>query len=77
MPWNLYLDQHLFAKRLMWQRKLVLIGTFKLPTVTLEGDIFQPSDLLTGGSRKYVILSIVFCHYHVFTKMMLGCKVRH
>ncbi|CAF1920610.1 unnamed protein product [Brassica oleracea var. botrytis] len=47
------------------------------PTVTLEDDIFQPSDLLTGGSRKYVILSIVFCHYHVFTKMMLGCKVRH
>lgn len=23
------------------------------PSVTLEGDIFQPSGLLTGGSRKY------------------------
>ncbi|KAF3535535.1 hypothetical protein F2Q69_00024702 [Brassica cretica] len=26
------------------------------PTVTLEGDIFQPSDLLTGGSRKLEML---------------------
>lgn len=24
--------------------------------MTLEGDIFQPSGLLTGGSRKYVVL---------------------
>jgi chromosome segregation ATPase len=24
----------------------------RCPSVTLEGDIFQPSGLLTGGSRK-------------------------
>jgi len=29
----------------------------RTPSVTLEGDIFQPSGLLTGGSRKYVFLS--------------------
>ena len=31
------------------------------PSVTLEGDIFQPSGLLTGGSRKYTSkLSFLF-----------------
>eukprot|EP00256_Glycine_max_P069286 XP_025983881.1 structural maintenance of chromosomes protein 2-2-like [Glycine max] len=29
-------------------------------SVTLEGDIFQPSGLLTGGSRKYGALSTIF-----------------
>lgn len=29
------------------------------PSVTLEGDIFQPSGLLTGGSRKYTSKTLV------------------
>jgi len=36
-------------------------------SVTLEGDIFQPRGLLTGGSRKYGPIPechIVFCPIH-------------
>ena len=29
-------------------------------SVTLEGDIFQPSGLLTGGSRRYGAISFSF-----------------
>ncbi|KAK5817604.1 hypothetical protein PVK06_022531 [Gossypium arboreum] len=28
----------------------------RAPSVTLEGDIFQPSGLLTGGSRRYMVI---------------------
>ena len=40
-------------------RQVAFNRDIRTPTVTLEGDIFQPSGLLTGGSRKYVILSII------------------
>lgn len=40
-------------------RQVAFNRDIRAPTVTLEGDIFQPSGLLTGGSRKYVILSII------------------
>ncbi|RWW64576.1 hypothetical protein BHE74_00028178 [Ensete ventricosum] len=33
-----------------------------VPSVTLEGDIFQPSGLLTGGSRKYYA-NFIFTSY--------------
>ncbi|KAF2598206.1 hypothetical protein F2Q68_00011942 [Brassica cretica] len=39
------------------QRRLMFEDeNIQTPTVTLEGDIFQPSDLLTGGSRKLEML---------------------
>lgn len=41
---------------LVWQ--VAFNREIRTPSVTLEGDIFQPSGLLTGGSRKYVILSV-------------------
>jgi len=39
-------------------RQVAFNREIRTPSVTLEGDVFQPSGLLTGGSRKYVILSI-------------------
>ncbi|XP_057830657.2 structural maintenance of chromosomes protein 2-2 [Cryptomeria japonica] len=32
--------------------KIAFHRDIRSPSVTLEGDIFQPSGLLTGGSRK-------------------------
>lgn len=42
----------------MLVRQVAFNREIRTPSVTLEGDVFQPSGLLTGGSRKYVILSI-------------------
>ncbi|KAL6579103.1 hypothetical protein OROMI_009319 [Orobanche minor] len=47
------LVQPLFAKPLKQHKRQVAFDReTRAPTVTLEGDIFQPSGLLTGGSRR-------------------------
>lgn len=43
--------------------KVAFHRDIRVTSVTLEGDIFQPTGLLTGGSRKYDRL---VCQQHVF-----------
>ncbi|XP_073267681.1 structural maintenance of chromosomes protein 2-1-like [Populus alba] len=44
------------AKEVAFSREI------RTPSVTLEGDIFQPSGLLTGGSRIFQGYTHSFCH---------------